>query len=160
MINQKVLDMKCKSYSMHSVESEGHECIFLEQYNDVSEYKMWKLLRRFSDIYVCSTTNFRKENSSTKFNKNPTNRLVAGTMLKMDRWTDGRTNVVFLIYFIKEARKLRIKISLHSSDFRILRLFTYVWDYVGRGISWQHWNVCISCFCRQITTLFLIATKM
>jgi len=51
---------------------------------------------------------------------------VAGTMLKMDRWTDGRTNVVFLIYFIKEARKLRIKISLHSSDFRILRLFTYV----------------------------------
>ena len=83
----------------------------------VSEYKMSKLLRRFSEIYVCSTT-FRKENSSAKFNTNPTNRLVVGTLLKMDRRTDGRTDVVFLIYFIKEARKLRIKLSLHSSDFR------------------------------------------
>jgi hypothetical protein len=36
MINQKVLDMKCKSYSMHSFESEGDECIFLEQYKDIS----------------------------------------------------------------------------------------------------------------------------
>jgi hypothetical protein len=69
---------------------------------------------------------FLKENSSTKFNKNPTNRLVAGTMLKMDRRTDGRTDVVFLLYFIKEARKLRIKLSLPSSDLRILQLFSYV----------------------------------
>jgi len=84
------------------------------------------LLRRFPEIYVCSTK-FRKENSSTKLNKNPTNRLVAGTILKMDRRKDRRTDVVFFIYFIKEARKLRIKLSLHSSDFRI-------WDYVGRGM--------------------------
>jgi len=84
----------------------------------VSEYKMWKLLRRFSEMYVC-WTKFRKENSSTKINKNPTNRLVTGTLLKMDRQKDGRAGVVFLIYFIKEDRKLRINLPLYSSDFRI-----------------------------------------
>jgi len=73
----------------------------------VSEYKMWKLLRRFSEMYVC-WTKFRKENSSTKINKNPTNRLVTGTLLKMDRQKDGRAGVVFLIYFIKEDRKKKI----------------------------------------------------
>jgi hypothetical protein len=108
---------------------------------------MWKLLRRFSEIYVRSTT-FRKENSSTKFNKNPTNRLVASTMLKMDR----RTDVVFLIYFIKGARKLIIKLSLPSSDFRILQLFTYVWDYVGRGDQLTELNLLslVITFCTRV----------
>ena len=90
-----------------------------------SEHKMSRLLRRFSEIYVCSTT-FRKENSSTKCNKNPKNRFVADTMLKIDRRTDGRTDVLFLIYFIKKTRKLRSRLSLHSYDFRIIQLFTYV----------------------------------
>jgi len=129
MINQKVLDMKCKSYNIRG----WWVYISGAIQRHVSEYKMWKLLRRFSEICVCSTK-FRKENSTTKINRNPTNRLVAGTMLKMDRRTGGRTDVVFLIYFIKEARKLRVKLSLHSIDFRISQLFTYVSDYVGGGI--------------------------
>jgi hypothetical protein len=36
MINQKVLDMTCTSYSVHSVESEGDECILLEQRSGMS----------------------------------------------------------------------------------------------------------------------------
>jgi hypothetical protein len=77
--------MKCKSYSKRSVESEGDECIFLEQYNGMSVNITCGSYCADFQKFMFFQQRFVKKNSSTKFNKNPTDHLVAGNMLKMDR---------------------------------------------------------------------------